>query len=141
VTVVDSSVWIDFFNGTDTKHTVLLDRLLGREHIVVGDLILAELLQGFRKEVDAKAAHAALAAFAAFETVSMVGPEMAILAAGNYRRLRRRGVTVLKTMDLLIATWCMAAGHRLLYADRDFDPFAVHLGLVAVGAEADQPPG
>jgi predicted nucleic acid-binding protein len=138
VTVVDTSVWIDYFNGTDTKHTVLLDRLLGREHIVVGDLILAELLQGFRTEADAKAAQSALAAF---ETVSMVGPELACRAAANYRRLRRRGVTVRKTMDALIATWCMAAGQRLLYADRDFDPFAVHLGLVPVAAETGQSPG
>lgn len=138
MTVVDTSVWIDYFNGTGTQHTILLDRMLGREHIVVGDLILAELLQGFRTEADAKAAQSALAAF---EMVSMVGPETAIRAAGNYRRLRRRGVTVRKTMDVLIATWCMAAGHRLLYADRDFDPFVVHLGLVPVGADTDQPPG
>jgi predicted nucleic acid-binding protein len=138
VTVVDTSVWIDYFNGTDSKHTVLLDRLLGREHIVVGDLILAELLQGFRTEADANAAQSALAAF---ETVSMVGPEMAIRAAANHRRLRRRGVTVRKTMDVLIATWCLAAGQRLLYTDRDFDPFAVHLGLQRCRPESGQSPG
>jgi predicted nucleic acid-binding protein len=126
VTVVDSSVWIDFFNGIPTAETELLDGLLGREPLVVGDLVLAEVLQGFRREADFKAAHAALTAL---ETVSMLGAEMAVRTAANYRRLRRRGVTVHKTIGVMIATWCIEFGHPLLFSDRDFDPCVTHLGL------------
>lgn len=128
MTVVDTSVWIDFFNGTTSYEVEMLDRLLGRENIVVGDLILAEVLQGFRSERDFDAARAALLNF---ETAAMVGTEMASKSAANYRRLRRRGVTVRKTIDVMIATWCIERAHDLLYSDRDFDACVRHLGLRA----------
>ena len=124
--VVDSSVWIDFFNGSATHQTGLLDRLLGKEPILTGDLILAEVLQGFRHEahmLDAKAALDTL--FFA----PMVGRNIAVASAVNYRLLRAKGVTARKTIDVLIATFCIENGHRLLHADRDFEPMSEHLGL------------
>jgi predicted nucleic acid-binding protein len=134
VTVVDTSVWVDYFNGVTSPEAQTLDGLLGTSgDIVVGDLILAEVLQGFRADSDFAAARAALGAF---PVVSMVGTEMAVQSARNYRRLRRLGVTVRKTIDVIIATWCIESGHDLLYSDRDFDPCVEHLGLHAVTGSA-----
>ncbi len=127
--VVDSSVWIDYFNGVENRETALLDNLLGEELIVIGDLIVAEVLQGFRSEQDVRRARAALDILV-FEP--MVGRDIALTSAGNYRALRARGVTVRKTIDMLIATFCMENGHRLLHRDRDFDPIEKHLGLEIV---------
>ena len=124
--VVDTSVWIDYFNGVATRETALLDALLGVEPIVIGDLILAEVLQGFRAEGDARKARTALDRLL-FQP--MVGREVALASARNYRALRARGVTVRKTIDMLIATFCLENGHRLLHADRDFMPIVEHLGL------------
>ena|SRR2546422_7400529 len=124
--VVDSSVWIDYFNGHPTDQAEALDALLGRRLVVVGDLILAEVLQGFRRDRDFRRARRVLAAF---PTVSMVGPAMAVRAAENYRRLRRLGVTVRKTIDVLIGTYCIARRLPLLHSDSDFDPMVRHLGL------------
>jgi len=124
--LVDSSVWIDYFNGAAGAETDLLDRLMDSGRLLVGDLILAEVLQGFRSERDAARA---LARFRAFECASMVDREIAIVAARNYRFLRRRGVTIRATIDTLIATFCIRHGHSLLHCDRDFDPFERHLGL------------
>jgi predicted nucleic acid-binding protein len=126
VTVVDTSVWIDFFNGAQSTEVELLDRSLGRRTIVVGDLIVAEVLQGFRSEADVDAARVALSNF---EVVPMVGAGMAMKSAANYRRLQRLGVTVRKTIDMMIATWCVEHGHDLLYSDREFDACVRHLGL------------
>ena len=126
MTVVDTSVWIDYFNGAATRETALLDALLGVEPIVVGDLILAEVLQGFAFERDVREARAALDRLL-FQP--MVGRDVALASARNYRTLRARGVTVRKTIDMLIATFCLENGHRLLHADRDFVPIAEHLGL------------
>ena len=127
--VVDSSVWIDYFNGVETRETALLDDFLGEEPIVIGDLILAEVLQGFRSEQDVRKARAALDTLV-FEP--MVGRDVALKAAGNYRALRAKGVTVRKTIDMLIGTFCIENGHRLLHRDRDFDPIEKHLGLETV---------
>ncbi len=127
--VVDSSVWIDYFNGVETRETALLDDFLGEELIVIGDLILAEVLQGFRSEQDVRKARAALDTLV-FEP--MVGRDIALKAAGNYRALRAKGVTVRKTIDMLIGTFCMENGHRLLHRDRDFDPIEKHLDLETV---------
>ena len=127
--VVDSSVWIDFFNGAATRETALLDDILGVEPVLTGDLILCEVLQGFRSGRDARRARDAL------DTLffaPMVGREIALASARNYRRLRARGVTVRKTIDMLIATFCLENGHRLLHADRDFDLIETHLGLQTV---------
>ena len=124
--VVDSSVWIDYFKGLDTRETMLLHGLLGVEPVVIGDLVLTEVLQGFRRERDLHRAEAALRTLI-FQP--MVGRGVAAASARNYRALRAGGVTVRKTIDVLIATFCMENGHSLLHADRDFDPMARHLGL------------
>ena len=124
--VVDSSVWIDYFNGADTRETTLLHGILGTEPVVIGDLVLAEVLQGFRRDRDFRSAQAAL------ETLvfqPMVGRANALASARNYRALRAAGVTVRKTIDVLIATFCVEGGHVLLHADRDFAPMERHLGL------------
>lgn len=127
--VVDSSVWIDHFNGTATRETEILDTLLGVEPIVIGGLILAEVLQGFRNDRDFRRARAALDTLI-FEP--MTGRDVALASARNFRALRARGITVRKTIDMLIATFCMERGHLLLHSDRDFDPIAEHLGLEIV---------
>ncbi|HUH00321.1 MAG TPA: PIN domain nuclease [Gammaproteobacteria bacterium] len=124
--LVDSSVWIDYFIGVATRQTDLLDRLLGREPVAVGDLVLAEVLQGFRIDADYRAARAMLGSLVTFE---MLGAARAIKVAENYRALRRQGVTVRKTTDAVIATFCIEQQLPLLYSDRDFDPFVTHLGL------------
>ena len=124
--VVDSSVWIDYFNGTETPGTALLDDILGTQLVIVGDLILAEVLQGFRDERDFRRARTALDSLI-FEP--MVGRDIALASARNFRTLRARGVTVRKTADMLIATFCIENGHHLLHSDRDFDAIEAHLGL------------
>jgi predicted nucleic acid-binding protein len=129
--LVDTSVWVDYFNGRATPETNLLERLLGSERLLIGDLILAEVLQGFRSDLDF---HKARRHFEALEFRSMVGREIAMAAARNYRTLRARGVTVRTTIDALIATFCLSEGHDLLHCDRDFDPFERYLGLRVVKA-------
>lgn len=126
--LVDSSVWIDFFRGTVTPETERLDTLLGSELLVVGDLILAEVLQGFSSERDFNQARKLLTAL---DVVTLGGPEIAIQAARNFRTLRARGVTIRKTIDTLIATRCIESDYALLFSDRDFEPFVEHLGLLS----------
>ena len=127
--VVDTSVWIDYFNGRPTPGANLLDSLLARERLAIGDLILAELLQGFRSDLEFRRAVDFLSAF---EFQAMVGREVAINSARNYRRLRARGVSVRKTIDMMIGTFCIKSGHQLLHADRDFEPMERYLGLDVV---------
>ena len=127
--VVDSSVWIDYFNARVTHESDLLDRLLATRRLLVGDLILIEVLQGFRAERDFNRAREALDDL---EYASMVGREVALASARNYRILRARGFTIRSTIDVLIATFCIEEGHELLHRDRDFDPFERHLGLRVV---------
>ena len=124
--VVDTSVWIDYFNGVPTPQVGVLDELLGERVLAVGDLILAELLQGFATELDASRA---LRLLEPLEFLEMAGRDLAIQSAANYRRLRRRGVTVRKTMDMLIGTYCLIHDHEILHDDRDFDVLARYLGL------------
>lgn len=131
--LVDSSVWIDFFLNKPTAQAEWLDRNLGVEGLVVGDLILAEVLQGFK---DDRGFNAARRVLGQLEQVEVAGREVAVEAARNYRRLRSLGVTVRGTVDVLIATRCLTSGLRLLYNDRDFDVFAKHLGLRVVDCEA-----
>jgi predicted nucleic acid-binding protein len=126
LTVVDSSVWIDYFNGKTTAAVERLDQLLGSELLVIGDLILTEVLQGFAREQDF---HAAERMLTSLQVVELGGREIAIQAAKNFRALRRAGVTVRKTIDTVIATRCIESGYELLHDDRDFDPFVKHLGL------------
>jgi hypothetical protein len=120
-------VWIDYFNGTDSAITDRLDRVLAEELVGIGDLILTEVMQGFRSERDADTALAALRALTIFP---MLGTERAVQAAASYRRLRRQGITIRKTADVVIASYCIAERHRLLFADRDFQPFVDRLGLL-----------
>lgn len=127
--LVDSSVWVDYFNGDVTLQADKLDQLLGQEPLAIGDLILAEVLQGFDSERDFKTAHRLLTTLL---VVEIGGREIAIQAARNYRMLRRRGVTVRKTIDTMIATRCIESGYDLLHNDRDFDAFAAYLGLRVV---------
>ena len=131
MTVVDASVRIDYFNGRATSWTDLLDRLLGTEHLLMGDLILVEVLQGLRSDLEFQRTFRHLAAL---EFRPMAGREISIAAARNHRALRARGVTVRKTIDTIIATFCIVEGHELLHCDRDFDPFERHLGLSVVKA-------
>ncbi|HUB98178.1 MAG TPA: PIN domain nuclease [Stellaceae bacterium] len=124
--VVDSSVWIDHFNRKVTRQVGLLRSIVGQAPILVGDLILCEVLQGARNDHDARRLANGLKAF---ETTSMLNPEIAVRAASNYRRLRGIGLTVRKTIDLIIGTFCIERTHTLLHDDRDFDGMAQHLGL------------
>jgi predicted nucleic acid-binding protein len=133
VILVDSSVWVDFLRNKPTQQAEWLDRNLGVEEFVVGDLILAEVLQGFR---DDKGFNEARRLLGKLQQVSIAGTHLAIEAARNYRRLRKLGVTVRGTVDVLIATRCIASRLRLLHSDRDFDAFERHLGLRVVGHRA-----
>ncbi len=124
--LVDSSVWIDYFNGVINEPTDKLDELLGRELLAVGDLILTEVLQGF---ADERASHKAREMLTSLTVVRLGGQEIAIQAARNFRALRRAGVTIRKTIDTIIATWCIESRCALLHNDRDFDAFVKHVGL------------
>ena len=123
---VDSSVWIDYFRGASTAQAELLDGLLGTEPLLTGDLVLAEVLQGFQSDRDFNRARQLLTSF---QTINVVDAESAIQAARHFRILRNHGVTVRKTIHTLIATRCIMNGLVLLHSDRDFDPFESHLGL------------
>lgn len=129
--LVDTSVWIDFFNGIQTPQSDALDQYLQAERILMGDLILTEVLQGFRKETDFQTACMLLQAL---PCVSLSNPDLALQSAVHFRLLRKKGVTVRKTIDCLIASWCIQADVPLLYADRDFMPFSQYLGLRSAGA-------
>jgi predicted nucleic acid-binding protein len=124
--LVDSSVWIDYFRGTKTEQTDLLDALLSSEPIAIGDLMLAEVLQGFSSERDFNQAKNVLLSL---QQLAIGGTELAVQAARNFRTLRLHGVTVRKTIDALIATRCIESDLLLLHSDRDFDAFEKYLGL------------
>jgi len=127
--VVDSTVWIDYFNGAETPQVGFLDRVLDKAPILVGDLILAEVLQGFRQDADFEIAHRLLTRFT---QAQMVSPALAVQSARNYRLLRQKGVSVRKMIDSLIATYCIANDHELLHNDSDFDGYEKYLGLLVV---------
>ncbi len=129
--LVDSSVWIDYFRGTVTPQTERLDELLGSEPVAVGDLILAEVLQGFSSDRDFNKARKLLTSL---DMVEIGGVDVAIEAARNFRSLRELGITVRKTIDTMIATRCIEDDLELLFSDRDFDPFVEHLGMRSVMA-------
>lgn len=124
--LVDSSVWIDYFRGVRSRETDLLDSLLGNEPIAIGDLCLAEVLQGFGSDRDFNQARELLTSLFILQ---LGGVQIAIQAAMNFRALRARGITVRKTIDTVIATYSITRDIPLLYCDRDFDPFVEHLGL------------
>jgi predicted nucleic acid-binding protein len=126
VILVDSSVWIDYFRGVASDPCDRLDSLLGVEPLATGDLILTEVLQGFSNDRDFNRTRNLLTSLA---VVTLGGQSVAIKAARNFRTLRTLGVSVRKTIDTVIATFCIENGYALLYGDRDFDPFVTHLGL------------
>lgn len=127
--LVDSSVWIDYFRGIVTPETEKLDGLLGVEPLAIGDLTVGEVLQGFSDEKDFQQARKLLSSLV---LVDLGGHDIALQAAKNFRRLRKLGVTVRKTIDTVIATRCILDGYTLLHSDRDFEPFVKHLGLRSV---------
>jgi predicted nucleic acid-binding protein len=124
--LVDSSVWIDYFNGMDTKHTDSLDQYLDNGEVVMGDLIFLEILQGFRNTRDYNRAKSTLAILDQYE---LLGNDMVVKCADNYRALRKKGITVRKTVDVIIATFCIENKFPLLFSDRDFSPFVSNMGL------------
>ena len=126
--LVDSSVWIDFFNGTINPGTEKLDEILGIEEVAIGDLILAEVLQGFRNDRDYKTARQVLTSLTMFD---LLGKEQAIKSANNFRILRKKGITIRKTADVIIATYCIENKIPLLFTDKDFLPFVNNLKLVS----------
>ena len=126
--LVDSSVWIDYFNGTPSPETDHPDAVLGREIAATGDLILLEVLQGFRTDADLAAARRTMSSLPYFD---LLGREWAHGAAGRYRELRKAGVTVRKTIDVIIGSFCIDEGLPLLFSDQDFLPMVRHLGLVS----------
>lgn len=124
--LIDSSVWIDYFRGASTPQADRLDALLGVEPLAIGDLILTEVLQGFANDRDFNTAKKLLTSLS---MVELGGAVVAVRAAKNFRALQTRGITVRKTIDTIIATYCIENGFALLYSDRDFDPFVKHLRL------------
>jgi predicted nucleic acid-binding protein len=129
--IVDTTVWIDYLRGTENAETRWLDRELQGQRLGLTDLILCEVLQGIREQTMFARVRADMLRFQIFDTG---GSELAVAAAQNYRDLRRRGYTVHKTIDCLIATFCLRAKHELLHRDRDFDCFQKVLGLQVVHA-------
>ena len=129
--LVDSSVWIDYFRGTPTRQTDLLEQLLDSEELAIGDLILAEVLQGCKFDREFKEVRRRLGRL---ELIDLAGEHVAVEAAQNYRKLRDLGITVRGTVDVVIATRCIVSGHQLLHSDRDFEPFERHLGLRCPGS-------
>ena len=129
--IIDTSVWIDFLNGSDTPEVRWLDAQLAQRRLALTDVILCEILQGVHDDKEAARVRRELLKFAVLD---MCGTRLAESAAKNYRFLRSKGITVRKTIDCLIATYCIAGGHDLLHNDTDFDGFEQHLGLNVVRA-------
>lgn len=127
--VVDTSVWVDYFNGVENPQTNFLHSILDATPILIGDLILAEVLQGFRHDPDFEKVRRTLGKFM---QASMVNPALAVQSARNYRFLRQKGITVRKTIDSLIATFCIENDHQLLHNDSDFDGYEELLGLQVI---------
>lgn len=127
--IVDSTVWVDYFNGLKNQQTEYLHQMVDKTPILMGDLILAEVLQGFRDDRDFETARRI---FGKFLQVEMVNPDLAVQSARNYRLLRHKGITVRKTIDSLIATYCIENEHELLHNDSDFDGYEDHLGLSVI---------
>ncbi|MEE4312247.1 MAG: PIN domain nuclease [candidate division KSB1 bacterium] len=125
--VADTSAWIDYVKGIDSAHTDLLDFDLVHNRIITGDLIITEFLQGFHSERDYRAAKKIMESL---EYHDFVGKEIALQSAKNFRILRRSGITVRKTIDVIIATFCIENGFQLLHNDRDFDSMEALLGLI-----------
>jgi predicted nucleic acid-binding protein len=126
VILVDTSVWIDYFNGVENKQTESLDRILSEQSVLLGDIILTEILQGFDSDKEFRLAKQALEPL---DCVHLGGKSLAIKAASNFRFLRSKGVTIRKTVDMLIGSWCIEHEVELLHNDKDFDQIATQLPL------------
>ena len=126
--LADTSVWIEYFNGKNNEHTDLLDNALADGLVVIGDIIFLEILQGFRDDNHYKQARLTLGTLDHYQ---MLGTEMVVQCAENYRSLRKRGITIRRTTDVVIATFCIKNKFPLLFQDRDFNPFVEHLKLKA----------
>ena len=124
--MIDTSVWIDYFNGKESKETNILDEILAEGNAVIGDLILLEILQGFRTDKDYNLAKKNLKNLDQYQ---LFGKQMVDKCATNYRSLRKKGITIRKTADVIIATFCIENNMPLLFSDRDFLPFVEHLKL------------
>jgi predicted nucleic acid-binding protein len=129
VIIVDTTVWVDYLRGSRNPETEWLEREADRRRLGLTDLALCEVLQGVRSEQEFGWVRTELQRFKLFETG---GEALVVEAARNYRTLRDQGLTVRKTIDCLIATFCMANGHALLHRDRDFDAFEKILGLAVI---------
>lgn len=125
--VADTSVWIDYVRGLDARHTNILDYELLYNRVITGDIIITEFLQGFREDKDFLEAKKIMDSL---EYRDFPGKEIALRAAENFRTLRKKGITVRKTIDVIIATFCIENGFELIHDDRDFDPMEEHLGLM-----------
>ena len=130
--MIDTSVWIDYFNGKESKETNILDEILGEGDAVIGDLILLEILQGFRTDKDYNLAKKNLKNLDQYE---LFGKQMVDKCATNYRSLRKKGITIRKTADVIIATFCIENNMPLLFSDRDFLPFVEYLKLATISQE------
>jgi predicted nucleic acid-binding protein len=126
--LADTSVWIDYFNGNINAHTDILDTALIEGNVAIADIIFLEILQGFRDDKDYEKARNTLATL---DQLSIFNSNMVERCAENYRSLRKKGITIRKTNDVIIATYCIEHQMPLLYLDRDFDPFVKYLGLVS----------
>lgn len=126
--LVDTSVWIDYFNKQENLHTKILDAGIIDGSVAIGDIIFLELLQGFRSDKDYKKVRTRLAALDQYE---LFGKDMIYRCADNYRELRKKGITIRATTDVIIATYCINNGIPLLFIDKDFKPFVEHLGLTS----------
>ena len=129
--LVDSSVWINYFNGKSTWQTETLDQMLLQIPLLIGDLVLTEVLQGFKKESEYNKAKEVLSILSCKR---LGGYEIAIKSAENYRKLRKKGVTVRKTIDVIIGTFCINENIALLHDDKDFEPMVKYLGLKSISS-------
>lgn len=130
--MVDTSVWVDYFNGRNSEYTNALDKALIEGNVVIGDVILLEILQGFKNDKDFKLARNTLSTLEQFE---LFGHSMVLKCAENYRGLRKKGITVRRTTDVIIATFCVENNIPLLFQDRDFIPFVKNLGLISAAEQ------
>jgi len=125
--IADTSIWIDYFNGIESQYTDALDTGLAEGIIAIGDIIFLEILQGFKSDKDYNLAKKTLSTLEQYE---MLGHNQVLKAADNYRKLRKKGITIRKTNDVVIATFCIENKIPLLFLDKDFNPFVKHLGLI-----------
>jgi predicted nucleic acid-binding protein len=124
--VVDTTVWIDYVHGLETQYTNALDYELLHNQVITGDLLITEFLQGFRNDKDFEAAKRIMDSLIYCD---MLGKDIALKSAMNFRFLRKNGVTIRKTADVIIGTFCIEHDLPLLHNDRDFEPMEKYLGL------------